>query len=250
MPRRATFDRRTAITADPAPSGPRRPARRAAAADDRRSGADRLRSPSWSWRSAVMRLVEQGRLDLDRDVSDYLGWRLRNPAFPDRPITLQAAALAPLLAAGRGRLCVPVRHDAASALANAGRVRRRASAGHLLPLFEPQFPGDRRGDGARDGRAVRPADGAAGAARRSRSTPASTGRPAATRRSPARPCSTRRTAASSATISAAGGRTARCWRRTAATLRLSCPAATAPCSRRRGACAFRCATWPRSAACC
>jgi CubicO group peptidase (beta-lactamase class C family) len=37
----------------------------------------------------VMRLVEQGTLDLDRDVSDYLGWRLRNPAFPDRPITLR-----------------------------------------------------------------------------------------------------------------------------------------------------------------
>jgi CubicO group peptidase (beta-lactamase class C family) len=37
----------------------------------------------------VMRLVEQGRLDLDRDVSDYLGWTLRNPAFPDRPITLR-----------------------------------------------------------------------------------------------------------------------------------------------------------------
>jgi len=37
----------------------------------------------------VMRLVEQGRLDLDRDVSDWLGWTLRNPAFPDRPITLR-----------------------------------------------------------------------------------------------------------------------------------------------------------------
>jgi CubicO group peptidase (beta-lactamase class C family) len=37
----------------------------------------------------VMRLVEAGRLDLDRDVSDALGWRLRNPAFPDRPITLR-----------------------------------------------------------------------------------------------------------------------------------------------------------------
>ena len=37
----------------------------------------------------ALRLVEQGRLDLDRDVSDYLGWRLRNPAFPDRPITLR-----------------------------------------------------------------------------------------------------------------------------------------------------------------
>ncbi|MGQ0661394.1 MAG: serine hydrolase domain-containing protein [Sphingosinicella sp.] len=37
----------------------------------------------------VMRLVEQERLDLDRDVSGYLGWTLRNPAFPDRPITLR-----------------------------------------------------------------------------------------------------------------------------------------------------------------
>jgi CubicO group peptidase (beta-lactamase class C family) len=37
----------------------------------------------------VMRLVEEGRLDLDRDVSDYLGWRLRNPAFPDQSITLR-----------------------------------------------------------------------------------------------------------------------------------------------------------------
>lgn len=36
----------------------------------------------------VLRLVEAGKLDLDRDVSDYLGWQLRHPAFADRPITL------------------------------------------------------------------------------------------------------------------------------------------------------------------
>jgi CubicO group peptidase (beta-lactamase class C family) len=36
----------------------------------------------------VMKLVEAGKLDLDRDVSDYLGWRLRNPAFPDQAVTL------------------------------------------------------------------------------------------------------------------------------------------------------------------
>lgn len=36
----------------------------------------------------VMRMVDKGQLDLDRDVSDYLGWRLRNPAFPNRVITL------------------------------------------------------------------------------------------------------------------------------------------------------------------
>lgn len=38
---------------------------------------------------AVLRLVEQRRLDLDADVSKYLGWKLRNPAFPDIPITLR-----------------------------------------------------------------------------------------------------------------------------------------------------------------
>lgn len=37
----------------------------------------------------VMRLVEQGRLDLDADVSRWLGWKLRNPAFPDAPISLR-----------------------------------------------------------------------------------------------------------------------------------------------------------------
>lgn len=37
----------------------------------------------------VMRLVEQGRLDLDADISDQLGWRLRNPTYPQTPITLR-----------------------------------------------------------------------------------------------------------------------------------------------------------------
>ena len=37
----------------------------------------------------VLRLVEQGVLDLDADVSAQLGWQLRNPAYPDTPITLR-----------------------------------------------------------------------------------------------------------------------------------------------------------------
>ncbi|RZA21969.1 MAG: class A beta-lactamase-related serine hydrolase [Lysobacteraceae bacterium] len=37
----------------------------------------------------VMRLVEDGKLDLDADVSKTLGWTLRNPAFPKKPITLR-----------------------------------------------------------------------------------------------------------------------------------------------------------------
>ncbi|KAB7648815.1 serine hydrolase domain-containing protein [Polymorphobacter fuscus] len=37
----------------------------------------------------VLRLVEAGTLDLDSDVSRWLGWPLRNPAFPDAPVTLR-----------------------------------------------------------------------------------------------------------------------------------------------------------------
>jgi len=37
----------------------------------------------------VMKLVEQGKLDLDRDVAAYLGWNVRNPAFPAQAISLR-----------------------------------------------------------------------------------------------------------------------------------------------------------------
>jgi CubicO group peptidase (beta-lactamase class C family) len=36
----------------------------------------------------VMKLVDQGKLDLNSDVSSWLGWTLHNPSFPDRQITL------------------------------------------------------------------------------------------------------------------------------------------------------------------
>ncbi|MEP6701779.1 MAG: serine hydrolase domain-containing protein [Betaproteobacteria bacterium] len=37
----------------------------------------------------VMRLIEAGTLELDRDAGDYLGFPLRNPHFPETPITLR-----------------------------------------------------------------------------------------------------------------------------------------------------------------
>lgn len=37
----------------------------------------------------VMKMVEEGALSLDADAGAYLGYRLRNPHFPDRPITLR-----------------------------------------------------------------------------------------------------------------------------------------------------------------
>lgn len=35
----------------------------------------------------IMQLAEQGMIDLNADVSDYLGFMLRNPYYPDTPIT-------------------------------------------------------------------------------------------------------------------------------------------------------------------
>ena len=36
----------------------------------------------------ALRLVDEGKVDLHRDVSDYLGWKLRSPLHPDAPVTL------------------------------------------------------------------------------------------------------------------------------------------------------------------
>ncbi|MEL6487465.1 MAG: serine hydrolase domain-containing protein [Pseudomonadota bacterium] len=37
---------------------------------------------------ATLRLVDEGTVDLDADVSDYLGFTVRSPNFPDTPVTL------------------------------------------------------------------------------------------------------------------------------------------------------------------
>ena len=41
---------------------------------------------------SVMQLVEQGKIDLNADISDYLGFELRNPNFPNAPITIEMLA--------------------------------------------------------------------------------------------------------------------------------------------------------------
>jgi CubicO group peptidase (beta-lactamase class C family) len=38
--------------------------------------------------TAAMQLWEKGLLDLDVDVSEYLGFKVRNPKYPDKPITI------------------------------------------------------------------------------------------------------------------------------------------------------------------
>lgn len=38
----------------------------------------------------LMKLWDEGKVDLDRDIGDYLGYKVRNPAYPDIPITLRS----------------------------------------------------------------------------------------------------------------------------------------------------------------
>ena len=40
----------------------------------------------------IMQLVEQGKLNLDDDVSKYLGFTLRTPNYPNTPITVSMLA--------------------------------------------------------------------------------------------------------------------------------------------------------------
>ena len=41
----------------------------------------------WVTAIGLMTLYDQGKLDLDKDISSYLGFKVRNPAYPDVPIT-------------------------------------------------------------------------------------------------------------------------------------------------------------------
>lgn len=41
---------------------------------------------------SIMQLVDAGKINLNDDVSDYLGFKLRNPNFPDVPITVKMLA--------------------------------------------------------------------------------------------------------------------------------------------------------------
>ncbi|PQJ79267.1 hypothetical protein BTO18_08820 [Polaribacter porphyrae] len=41
---------------------------------------------------SIMLLVEEGKLDLDKDINDYLPFRVNNPFYPKKPITLRHLA--------------------------------------------------------------------------------------------------------------------------------------------------------------
>ena len=228
---------------------PRRPRTRAGA-DRRRSGADRLdlqagrrarrdaagRAAAGSISTATFPTISAGPCAI--------------PPFPDRPITLRLLLSPPLLAPGRHRLCDPARHHAPAGARRSRRLRRRRTRPAPISAIRTSISRCRLGDGAGLGRALRPADGAAGASS-ARSRRLLQLDDLQRRRGRARRRALRAgRAGASATISAAGGPIVRCWRRPAAISTVTSPAATARSSRRRAACASRCATWSRSAGCC
>ena len=67
----------------------------------------------------AVRLVERGELALDSDVSEYLGWQLRNPQFPDTAITLRMLL------------------DHTSSVRDGGRYFIAAGQGELKNFFDP-----------------------------------------------------------------------------------------------------------------
>ncbi|MEM9303013.1 MAG: serine hydrolase domain-containing protein [Pseudomonadota bacterium] len=69
---------------------------------------------------AAMQLVEAEKLNLDGDVSEVLGWSLRNPAFPEVPITLRQL----------------LSHT--SSVRDADRYFIRNGEGRLREFFEPE----------------------------------------------------------------------------------------------------------------
>ncbi len=81
----AAFDSRTVIAKGASGIADRVSGRRARADDPVRMASISKLAVGM----AVMRLVERGTLDLDRDVSATLGWTLRHPGFADQPITLR-----------------------------------------------------------------------------------------------------------------------------------------------------------------
>jgi hypothetical protein len=95
-------------------------------------------------RSGVMRLVEEGRIDLDRDVSDYLGWRSATPPFPTtRSRSASSSPTAPACAT-RSNYVIPLGGTVQAALADP-KAFDPSTAGHLLPLLQPRFPARRHG---------------------------------------------------------------------------------------------------------
>lgn len=77
----------------------------------------------------ALRLVDEGKVDLDRDVSDYLGWRLRSPHHPDAPVTLAHLLMHRAGLSDAGGYSIPLGQSLEAKLADPAAWRETAPPG-------------------------------------------------------------------------------------------------------------------------
>ena len=82
----------------------------------------------------MLRLMDEGKIDPDRDVSDYLGWQLRSPYRPDEPITLHHLLMHRAGLSDQAGYIVPLGDSLKAKLADPAAWRDTGAAG--TPSFE------------------------------------------------------------------------------------------------------------------
>jgi len=83
---------------------------------------------------AMLRLMDEGKIDPNRDVSDYLGWRLRSPYRPDEPITLYHLLMHRAGLSDRAGYIIPLGESLQAKLADPAAWRDPGTA--EMPSFE------------------------------------------------------------------------------------------------------------------
>ncbi|WP_245804576.1 serine hydrolase domain-containing protein [Erythrobacter tepidarius] len=78
---------------------------------------------------AALRLMDEGKLDLDRDVSDYLGWKLRSPHHPDAPVTLRHLLMHRAGLSDAGGYVIPLGESLEAKLADPAAWRKTGRPG-------------------------------------------------------------------------------------------------------------------------
>lgn len=77
----------------------------------------------------ALRLAREGKVDLDRDVSDYLGWRLRSPYHPDAKVTLAHILSHRAGLSDRGDYIIPLGKSLAAKMSQATSWRDAGPSG-------------------------------------------------------------------------------------------------------------------------
>ena len=89
---------------------------------------------------AVMRLVERGMLSLDADISRWLGQEIRNPAFPDQPLTLRQLLSHQSSLTDNADYIIPLGQSIADRLADPGAWDAKHAPGGYFRYSNLNFP--------------------------------------------------------------------------------------------------------------